>query len=41
MQVFLKEIFVIPYNDVSYPESAVMIMSDEIKQNLLKGNGKK
>lgn len=33
-----KEIFVIPYNDISYPESAVKIMSDEIIQNLLKGN---
>ena len=31
-----KEIFTIPYNDVSYPENAVKIMSDEIIKNLLK-----
>lgn len=29
-----KEIFVIPYNDVSYPESAIKIMTDEIIKNL-------
>lgn len=31
-----KEIYTIPYNDISYPESAVKIMSDEIIKNLLK-----
>lgn len=31
-----KEIFDIPYNDISYPESAVKIMSDEVIKNLLK-----
>ena len=29
-----REIYTIPYNDVSYPESAVKIMSDEIIKNL-------
>lgn len=29
-----KEIFTIPYNDISYPENAVKIMSDEIIKNL-------
>ena len=31
-----KEIFTIPYNDISYPENAVKIMSDDIIKNLLK-----
>ena len=31
-----KEIYTIPYNDISYPENAVKIMSDEIIKNLLK-----
>ncbi|MEY8268737.1 hypothetical protein AALA79_20545 [Lachnospiraceae bacterium 64-25] len=31
-----KEIYSIPYNDISYPENAVKIMSDEIIKNLLK-----
>lgn len=31
-----KEVCTIPYNDVSYPENAVKIMSDEIIKNLLK-----
>lgn len=31
-----KEIYTIPYNDISYPESAVKIMSDEIIRNLSK-----
>ena len=31
-----EEIYTIPYNDISYPESAVKIMSDEIIKNLLK-----
>lgn len=30
-----KEIFIIPYDDVSYPENAVKIMSDEIIKKLL------
>ena len=34
-----KEIFAIPYNDVSYPENAVKIMSDEIIKNLSKTGG--
>ena len=34
-----KEIFTIPYNDISYPENAVKIMSDEIIKNLLKTGG--
>lgn len=29
-----KEICTIPYNDISYPENAVKIMSDEIIKNL-------
>ena len=29
-----KEICTIPYNDISYPENAVKIMSDEIIRNL-------
>lgn len=29
-----KEIYTIPYNDISYPENAVKIMSDEIIKNL-------
>ncbi len=31
-----KDICTIPYNDISYPENAVKIMSDEIIKNLLK-----
>lgn len=31
-----KEIYTIPYNDISYPENAVKIMSDEIIKNLSK-----
>ena len=31
-----KEICTIPYNDISYPENAVKIMSDEIIKNLSK-----
>lgn len=31
-----REIYTIPYNDISYPENAVKIMSDEIIKNLLK-----
>lgn len=31
-----KEIYTIPYNDISYPENAVKIMSDEIIRNLSK-----
>ena len=31
-----NEIFAIPYNDISYPENAIKIMSDEIIKNLLK-----
>lgn len=31
-----KEIYAIPYNDISYPENAVKIMSDEIIKNLSK-----
>lgn len=31
-----KEIYAIPYNDISYPENAVKIMSDEIIKNLLR-----
>ncbi len=30
-----REIYRIPYNDISYPENAVKIMSDEIIKNLL------
>lgn len=35
-----KEIFVIPYNDISYPENAVKIMNDVIIKNFLKSNDK-
>lgn len=31
-----KEVYTIPYNDVSYPENAVKIMSDEIIKNISK-----
>ena len=31
-----KELCTIPYNDISYPENAVKIMSDEIIKNLPK-----
>lgn len=31
-----KEIFTIPYNDISYPESAVKIMSDVIIKNIVR-----
>lgn len=31
-----KEVYMIPYNDVSYPENAVKIMSDVILKELLK-----
>lgn len=31
-----KELFIIPYDDVSYPENAVKIMSDEIIKNIFK-----
>ena len=31
-----KEFYAIPYNDISYPENAVKIMSDEIIKNLSK-----
>ena len=34
-----KEVYVIPYNDICYPENAVKIMSDEIIKNLLKNKG--
>lgn len=29
-----REVYTIPYNDISYPENAVKIMSDEIIKNL-------
>ncbi len=31
-----KELYIIPYDDVSYPENAVKIMSNEIIKNLRK-----
>lgn len=31
-----KEVYAIPYNDISYPENAVKIMSDEIIKNISK-----
>lgn len=31
-----KEVYAIPYDDISYPENAIKIMSDEIIRNLSK-----
>lgn len=31
-----KQVYTIPYNDISYPENAVRIMSDEIIKKLWK-----
>lgn len=31
-----KEVYRIPYDDISYPENAIKIMSDEIIKNLVK-----